>query len=146
MAAIEESNVPFDLCPTCRGVFFDLFALEQLLKNDLAAHTVGDASEILSPSLSERTELDCPRCPAKMLRRELAGVDIEWCDGCRGIFLDAGEPEKLMEWRRANRSRDVKDSAKAAATVAAETAAEFVLFEALMGVFDSVGGFFDKKS
>lgn len=42
-------------------------------------------------------ELMCPKCQASMRSYERSGVVIDQCTGCRGIFLDAGELEKLMQ-------------------------------------------------
>ncbi|MCK9921905.1 zf-TFIIB domain-containing protein [Frankia sp. AgPm24] len=39
--------------------------------------------------------LQCPKCHAAMRTYNRNGVQIEQCDGCRGIFLDYGELEAL---------------------------------------------------
>ena len=41
--------------------------------------------------------LVCPKCQAPMLPAERSGVTIDQCGGCRGIFLDRGELERLAE-------------------------------------------------
>ncbi|MFS0718932.1 zf-TFIIB domain-containing protein [Arthrobacter sp. 1P04PC] len=43
------------------------------------------------------TPLTCPKCGAEMRPYERNGVIIDQCDGCRGIFLDRGELESLMD-------------------------------------------------
>jgi len=40
--------------------------------------------------------MDCPACRNAMITLELAGVEIDHCLGCGGIWLDAGELELLM--------------------------------------------------
>lgn len=43
------------------------------------------------------TPLSCPKCGAEMRPYERNGVIIDQCTGCRGIFLDRGELESLMD-------------------------------------------------
>ena len=43
------------------------------------------------------TELLCPKCQAPMRTYERSGVHVDRCTECRGIFLDAGELERVME-------------------------------------------------
>ena len=41
--------------------------------------------------------LTCPKCESEMRPYERNGVIIDQCTGCRGIFLDRGELESLMD-------------------------------------------------
>lgn len=43
------------------------------------------------------TTLTCPKCGADMRAYERNGVTIDQCTGCRGIFLDRGELERLVD-------------------------------------------------
>lgn len=38
----------------------------------------------------------CPRCGADLVERQRSGVTIDVCVGCRGVWLDRGELEKLV--------------------------------------------------
>jgi Zn-finger nucleic acid-binding protein len=40
--------------------------------------------------------MNCPVCSEKMKTIERQGVEIEICPGCKGIWLDSGELEKLL--------------------------------------------------
>lgn len=42
-------------------------------------------------------ELTCPKCQAAMRQYERNGVTVDQCQECRGIFLDRGELERLMD-------------------------------------------------
>ena len=42
-------------------------------------------------------ELTCPKCHGPMRSYERNGVLIDQCSECRGIFLDRGELEKLVD-------------------------------------------------
>lgn len=40
--------------------------------------------------------MKCPRCASPMIILELENVEIDYCPECGGIWLDAGELERLM--------------------------------------------------
>lgn len=42
-------------------------------------------------------EMVCPKCGSAMQSFERNSVTIEQCSGCRGIFLDRGELEQLID-------------------------------------------------
>ena len=39
----------------------------------------------------------CPKCEAEMRSYERNGITIDQCSGCRGVFLDRGELEHLLD-------------------------------------------------
>ncbi|MGV3507853.1 MAG: zf-TFIIB domain-containing protein [Sphingobacteriaceae bacterium] len=41
--------------------------------------------------------MKCPNCQATLLLADKKGVEIDYCPECRGIWLDRGELEKIME-------------------------------------------------
>lgn len=41
--------------------------------------------------------MNCPKCNAVLLMADKHGVEIDYCPVCRGIWLDRGELEKIME-------------------------------------------------
>jgi uncharacterized protein len=41
--------------------------------------------------------MNCPRCEnASLIEIDRQGITIDRCDGCRGVWLDRGELEKLI--------------------------------------------------
>jgi hypothetical protein len=42
-------------------------------------------------------EMTCPKCASTMVSFERNGVTVEQCTGCRGVFLDRGELEQLID-------------------------------------------------
>ncbi len=48
-------------------------------------------------SSSSPIELRCPKCAGEMLTYERSGIHIDQCRECRGIFLDRGELERLID-------------------------------------------------
>lgn len=41
--------------------------------------------------------MDCPLCKINLQIADRQGVEIDYCSKCRGIWLDRGELEKLIE-------------------------------------------------
>ena len=41
--------------------------------------------------------LRCPKCAAEMVTYERSGIHLDQCRECRGIFLDRGELERLVD-------------------------------------------------
>lgn len=50
---------------------------------------VGSAGSLLS--------MTCPKCHGEMRSYERNGVHVDQCGDCRGLFLDRGELERLVE-------------------------------------------------
>jgi hypothetical protein len=53
--------------------------------------------------LKELHYLHCPKCGQTMTTTTLHEVEVEVCPGCRGMFLDDGELEKLSGERARGR-------------------------------------------
>ena len=43
----------------------------------------------------------CPRCQTNLQMADRQGVEIDYCPSCRGVWLDRGELDKIIE--RCNR-------------------------------------------
>ncbi|MCA3004309.1 MAG: zf-TFIIB domain-containing protein [Planctomycetaceae bacterium] len=42
--------------------------------------------------------MNCPVCPnMKLVMTERSGVEIDYCPNCRGVWLDRGELDKIVE-------------------------------------------------
>jgi uncharacterized protein len=41
--------------------------------------------------------MNCPICNVTLLLAEKQGVDIDYCPQCRGIWLDKGKLEKIID-------------------------------------------------
>jgi Zn-finger nucleic acid-binding protein len=42
-------------------------------------------------------DLTCPKCQGTMRTYERSGITVDQCTECRGIFLDRGELERLVD-------------------------------------------------
>jgi Zn-finger nucleic acid-binding protein len=62
-------------------------------------------------------ELTCPKCQGAMRTYERNGVHVDQCTECRGIFLDRGELERLVDaetaWHGGGRSAAPSSSSAA---------------------------------
>ena len=46
----------------------------------------------------ERPFMKCPACPdSNLLMTDRQGVEIDYCPACRGVWLDRGELDKLLD-------------------------------------------------
>lgn len=41
--------------------------------------------------------MKCPACSADLLLSERQGIEIDYCPSCRGVWLDRGELDKIIE-------------------------------------------------
>jgi uncharacterized protein len=41
--------------------------------------------------------MECPVCKVTLLMSEKQGIEIDYCPTCRGVWLDRGELEKIIE-------------------------------------------------
>jgi len=41
--------------------------------------------------------MKCPACSAELLLSERQGIEIDYCPSCRGVWLDRGELDKIIE-------------------------------------------------
>ncbi len=48
------------------------------------------------------TPFDCPRCAAVLTMSDRHGIEIDYCPNCRGVWLDRGELDKIIERVAAN--------------------------------------------
>ncbi len=53
--------------------------------------------------------MHCPSCQIDLQMAERHGVEIDYCPKCRGVWLDRGELDKIIE-RAADRADDRRQS------------------------------------
>jgi len=41
--------------------------------------------------------MKCPNCNANLIMSERSGIEIDYCPECRGVWLDRGELDKIIE-------------------------------------------------
>jgi len=109
------AQTTIDRCPSCGGAFLDAGELEKLESAARRRRARWQATSI--PGLvqrayaqarrpndgaiaEEKQPLDCPRCDGVMFEREWSigtMVRVDVCIDCRGVWLDGGELDTLVE-------------------------------------------------
>jgi Zn-finger nucleic acid-binding protein len=41
--------------------------------------------------------MNCPNCKEVLVMAERLGIEIDYCPNCRGVWLDRGELDKIIE-------------------------------------------------
>lgn len=41
--------------------------------------------------------MKCPNCNVNLVMAERTGIEIDYCPDCRGVWLDRGELDKIIE-------------------------------------------------
>ena len=92
-----DSQTEIALCPSCGGLWLDRGELDRLNKvprpavEELRHALAGGEQAGISP-----TQTACPVCPGKLHEAKLGRVVIDYCDKCRGVFLDKGELDAAL--------------------------------------------------
>lgn len=54
--------------------------------------------------------MNCPVCPTtKLVMTDRQGIEIDYCPQCRGVWLDRGELDKIIERSQAAAPRPYRD-------------------------------------
>lgn len=53
--------------------------------------------------------MKCPTCPVDLLISERHGIEIDYCPQCRGVWLDRGELDKILERSTSERRQSRTD-------------------------------------
>jgi len=53
--------------------------------------------------------MKCPVCDVELKITERQGVEIDYCPNCRGVWLDRGELDKILERTRSDRQGDERE-------------------------------------
>ena len=96
------AGVQVDGCPSCGGSWFDGGELKALVADlDQLRGVDREFQPGIQPS-ARKEIVDCPRCEnrlTEMAHPSLPDLLVDACRGCRGIFLDHGEPTKIADAR-----------------------------------------------
>ena len=82
--------VEVDVCPKCQGIFLDKKEIRKLT----GSHSL---NTLLTKKLGLDSEspLVCPNCGGLMDIEDAGDVRVDACLDCNGVWLDAGELERL---------------------------------------------------
>ncbi len=98
-------GVELDKCPKCRGLWLDPGELERIQRTQEVDYSsrLQEAVNAAAAAYNHERQLQeqalaCPACGVTMEKQEHGfnkWVVIDFCPGCRGIWLDEGELEAL---------------------------------------------------
>ncbi len=120
-----HSQATLDVCPQCRGIWFDKGELQDayaagefqnVFADTLAVNRVSRLCAhcharlpLLGancPSCGATALVDCPVCQQAMQQREIRNIVVDACETCQGVWLDGGELQALFdEYRQRQRER-----------------------------------------
>jgi len=97
----DGSGLEIDSCPSCYGMWFDADELARFLKSDpLKRRFLWDEAveplQSVGYVMSTRARI-CPRCQVAMQETLFGGVSLDLCGRCKGIWLDDGELQRILE-------------------------------------------------
>lgn len=97
LEAVTMDGIEVDVCPACKGVWFDKFELGPLLdSHDEAVKPLLGGAD--GDDKNYRRGVKCPRDDADLLRVNSARnheVTVDVCMVCQGVWLDGGEFERI---------------------------------------------------
>lgn len=93
----EHGFVTLDICPDCKGAWFDKGELDRL---DDSVWVDAEQEIEMREAESGHDGLDCPSCDTVL--QAISPVDaaeliIDRCPNCEGFWLDDGELEKMRD-------------------------------------------------
>ena len=50
-----------------------------------------------SSDMTAKSGMKCPVCGVALVMTERQNIEIDYCPGCRGVWLDRGELDKIIE-------------------------------------------------
>lgn len=75
----------------------DYFARQEYEKlRDLANKKKGEMADEDTVALKDLHWMHCPKCGHELITIGLHGVEVDRCEHCNGLWLDAGELEQVM--------------------------------------------------
>ncbi len=51
-----------------------------------------------APGSTSKTTMNCPICSVALVMSERQSIEIDYCPQCRGVWLDRGELDKIIEY------------------------------------------------
>jgi len=95
---IKISQVILDKCDKCKGLWFDDKELFEVLNQHNLNEDEIKSNESSKPNCPSVN--NCPKCvkPLKKIHSfSIAGLEIDICSTCNGIWLDYGEFEEIKQ-------------------------------------------------
>jgi Zn-finger nucleic acid-binding protein len=91
------ANVSLYSCSKCKGIWLEKY--ESLIDGDLI-------DRINQITKGEESAISCPRDRNALIAIDHAGIQIDICVSCHGVYLDHGELEKIAAGATEERKSD----------------------------------------
>ncbi|MFO8051399.1 MAG: zf-TFIIB domain-containing protein [Thermoplasmatota archaeon] len=95
LRVVERGGEQLDLCTECGGIWFDPSELDDIVGD----HSPVELLILITDSL-KGDRLPCPECGRTMTSKEVYDVYVDYCEECRGIWMDKGETGKVRSMDR----------------------------------------------
>ena len=89
--------------------------------------------------------MKCPNDSATLVMSERSGVEIDYCPECRGVWLDRGELDKILDRAEAEAARSAAPAAPAAPPVREPQYPSRSSYDDRDRSYESHGGYRGKK-
>lgn len=108
----EAGRATLRVCEGCGGLFL---AKDQLAICPTVAHLPANAYEVTLTGALGAGITGCPGCGAAPYQLELAGVAVDFCVGCHGVWLDGHDFQEAAFAARSDRDARTGDPYRASA-------------------------------
>jgi hypothetical protein len=93
-------GIEVDNCPQCGGLWLDRGELEKL--KSLGSDELEELRKMLGvnpkvPPVPDETTVHCPACEGKLKEVQFGNILIDFCDTCKGLWLDKGELDAAIK-------------------------------------------------
>lgn len=100
--ADSTSGLEIDSCPECFGLWFDSEELKRFFESPDLSGRILEEESALSQLGGPKDQPDskdrlCPACREILFCSRLGQVHVDYCLGCRGIWLDRFEMDTLVQ-------------------------------------------------
>jgi Zn-finger nucleic acid-binding protein len=105
----QKGPITIDTCFACGGIWFDKDELDLIVNKEIfdtvefeiGSDPISDTALLIELDLDKK-EIVCPRCQnnKKMVKKHSQRNDkvlIDYCESCGGIWLDAGEYNRISK-------------------------------------------------
>jgi len=95
----EIEDVEIDACPKCGGLWLDQGEIEKI--SEKMSGEVDRLRGLLAggkgvPPVPSEIQDTCPACTTAMREVLVGDIHVDYCSGCKGIFLDRGELARAL--------------------------------------------------
>ena len=93
-------GLEIDACTECNGLWFDPKELTTFLQSDAMKRRFLWADAVPAESVGyviNTTRRRCPRDESGMNEKIYAGITLDFCPQCKGLWFDDGEVRQIME-------------------------------------------------